>query len=119
MSAEEELELEPQRVVFPEFLAVVVVVLHAELGEFRGIPREVRREAETICTLLRVECAVVSPRPVTAKASNDSRFDTPENLGIRSPILQRFGGQDNAWGIGGYSLRPLNAEIVALFGAYI
>src|SRR5512140_2472769 len=49
MRAQEELELEPHRVVGADVLPVIEVVLEAQFGELARIPREVRRKPPATC----------------------------------------------------------------------
>ena len=48
VGAEQELKLEPKRVIGADSLAIVVVVLHSDLRELGWIPRKVRRQPRAI-----------------------------------------------------------------------
>src|SRR5256885_112776 len=93
MSAKEEFKLQPDGMFIAEVLAVVVIVLDANLGELAGIEGQVWGDTRALAAedVLRIECAGVSIGPFAAKASNPSRFEAPKQLRIKTPIAQRLG----------------------------
>src|SRR6266480_4202975 len=88
VGAEQELKLEPKRVIGADSLAVVVVVLHSDLRELARIPREVRRQPRPIAAQLRYECSRVAACELPSQTRHDAGLDPPQHLGVRATIAQ-------------------------------
>ena len=92
MSAKEEFELEPNGMFIAKMLAMIVVILQADFGEFAGVKGYVWTDARALTAedILGIESAFVSINPFAAKAGNPSWLETPEQLRIKAPVAQSF-----------------------------
>ena len=74
MRAQQELQLEPQRVIASDARTVIVVVLQTDLRELRRIPREVWRPAIAVRALHGIErCVVTADLHITGKVAQFGR----------------------------------------------
>src|ERR1043166_588654 len=84
--AEDEFELQPDRVVLTHAGPVIEVVFQTNLRELRRIERQVRREPPTVDEMAGIVFA--------AQAGHPAVVETPEQLSVRAPVVKRLLRQD-------------------------
>src|SRR5215211_2305353 len=97
MRAEEELELQPDRVVTSDATTVIVIVLQAKLRKFSGIPRQIRRNppariTKGISAVERFVARIVPGDEIAAQSGHPARPKAVEQLRIDAPIGQPLAG---------------------------
>src|SRR5213080_734439 len=92
MRSQEELDLKPDRMFGAEQLAVIVIVLEPNLGEFTRIESDHRRNPRPLAAIniAGIVSARVPIRVLATQTCHPPRLETPENLRIKTPIAKSF-----------------------------
>src|ERR1019366_1062247 len=97
MRAQQELDLQPDRMLGSELLAVVEIILEPNLRELAGVKGQARRNAGALAAenIVGMVSAGAAVGVIAAQAGDPALFETPEHLGVEAPVLQCLRRQRN------------------------
>src|SRR5258706_13552572 len=92
MRPQHKFKLHPDRVRWSEMLNLIEVILQAEFGKLRQIPRQRGRNAPALIAVgIWLERSMIAADIIAAQSCRPALVESPNQLRIHPPIIEGFG----------------------------